>query len=83
MLIINGTGGVGTFAIQLARHVYGAGFIAATASSAKASLVKDLGADLVIDYKTQNYWELDQKFDFVLDALGDGAHAVQVRPHID
>lgn len=48
-----GSGGVGTFAIQLAKH-FGA-TVATTASAANAELVKRLGADTVIDYRTQDF----------------------------
>lgn len=48
-----GSGGVGTFAIQLARH-FGA-TVATTTSASSADLLKRLGADTVIDYKTQDF----------------------------
>ena len=48
-----GSGGVGTFAIQLAKHL--GAFVATTVSAGNAELVKKLGADLVIDYKTQDF----------------------------
>lgn len=51
-----GSGGVGTFAIQLAKHL-GAS-VATTTSAANAALVKELGADVVVDYKTQNFEDL-------------------------
>ncbi|MGY4313672.1 NADPH:quinone reductase-like Zn-dependent oxidoreductase [Bradyrhizobium sp. JR3.5] len=59
-----GSGGVGTFAIQLAKHL---GAVVATTTSAKnAGLVKSLGADLVIDYKTQDFEKVLSGYDLVL-----------------
>ena len=48
-----GSGGVGTIAIQLAKHL--GAYVATTTSSANTDLVKSLGADLIIDYKTQEF----------------------------
>jgi NADPH:quinone reductase-like Zn-dependent oxidoreductase len=48
-----GSGGVGTFAIQLAKHL--GATVATTTSAANASLVKSLGADVVVDYRTQDF----------------------------
>ncbi len=59
-----GSGGVGTFAIQLAKHL--GAFVATTTSSANAALVKSLGADLVIDYKTQDFATILKEYDVVL-----------------
>lgn len=59
-----GSGGVGTFAIQLAKHI--GAFVATTTSSANADLVKNLGADLVIDYKTQDFVTILKDYDVVL-----------------
>jgi NADPH:quinone reductase-like Zn-dependent oxidoreductase len=68
VLIHAGSGGVGSFAIQLAKHV---GATVATTTSAKnADLVKRLGADVVIDYKTQRFDEMLSDYDFVLDTQG-------------
>jgi len=59
-----GSGGVGIFAIQLAKHL---GAIVATTTSAKnGELVKSLGADLVIDYKTQDFEKVLSGYDLVL-----------------
>src|SRR4030095_209578 len=59
-----GSGGVGTFAIQLAKHI---GATVATTTSAKnIELVKSLGADIVIDYKTQDFEKVLSGYDLVL-----------------
>ena len=68
VLIHAGSGGVGTLAIQIAKH-FGA-FVATTTSGKNADLVKDLGADLVIDYTTQSFeYELSD-YDLVIDTMG-------------
>ncbi|CAG5134352.1 unnamed protein product [Candidula unifasciata] len=70
ILILGGSGGIGTFAIQLAK-AWGM-HVTATCGTDAVDLVKGLGAD-VIDYKTKNVWkELSrvQKFDYILDNLG-------------
>lgn len=59
-----GSGGVGTFAIQLAKHL--GAFVATTTSEKNIGLVKSLGADLVIDYKTQDFSTLLKDYDLVL-----------------
>ena len=61
-----GSGGVGTFAIQLAKHL---GATVATTTSAKnAELVKSLGADVVIDYKMQDFEKALSGCDLVLNS---------------
>jgi NADPH:quinone reductase-like Zn-dependent oxidoreductase len=67
ILIHAGSGGVGTFAIQLAKHL-GAS-VATTASAANIALVQSLGADIVIDYKTQDFEKLLSGYDVVLNSL--------------
>ena len=64
MFIQAGSGGVGTIAIQLAKHL-GAS-VATTTSAANVDLVKSLGADVVIDYKTQDFEQLLSGYDLVL-----------------
>ena len=73
-----GSGGIGTFAIQLAKY-FGA-IVATTTSSQNITLVKQLGADEVIDYKTQDFENLLHGYDFVLGAVkGDGVEkALQI-----
>ena len=68
VLIHAGSGGVGTFAIQIARH-FGA-HIATTCSKRNADLVKGLGADVVIDYKTEAFDEQLSDYDLVFDMVG-------------
>jgi len=61
-----GSGGVGTFAIQLAKHL---GATVATTTSAKnIDLVKRLGADVVIDYKSQDFESVLSEYDLVLNS---------------
>ncbi|MEG3162763.1 NADP-dependent oxidoreductase [Sphingomonas sp. LB2R24] len=67
ILIHAGSGGVGTIAIQLAKHL--GATVATTASAANADLVRRLGADVVIDYKTQDFSELLSGYDVVLNSL--------------
>lgn len=71
VLIHAGSGGVGTFAIQLAKHL-GAN-VATTTSTANIDLVKSLGADVVIDYKKQNFEAVLSDYDVVLSSLGGDA----------
>ena len=61
-----GSGGVGTFAIQLARHL--GAYVATTTSAANTELVKSLGADLAIDYKTQDFENVLNGYDVVLNS---------------
>jgi NADPH:quinone reductase-like Zn-dependent oxidoreductase len=68
VLIHAGSGGVGTFAIQLAKH---AGATVATTTSARnVELVKQLGADIVIDYKKDDFADTLTGYDLVLDTQG-------------
>jgi NADPH:quinone reductase-like Zn-dependent oxidoreductase len=61
-----GSGGVGTFAIQLAKHLGAA--VATTTSTANVALVKGLGADVVVDYKTQDFEDVLRDYDVVLNS---------------
>jgi NADPH:quinone reductase-like Zn-dependent oxidoreductase len=59
-----GSGGVGTFAIQLAKHL--GATIATTTSTKNVELVKSLGADVIIDYKTQDFEKILSGYDVVM-----------------
>ena len=61
-----GSGGVGTFAIQLAKHL--GATVATTTSATNVALVKSLGADVVIDYRTQDFEEVLRDYDVVLNS---------------
>jgi NADPH:quinone reductase-like Zn-dependent oxidoreductase len=63
-----GSGGVGTLAIQLAKHL--GAHVATTTSSANIALVKSLGADIVIDYKKDDFAKTLRDYDLVLHSLG-------------
>lgn len=64
-----GSGGVGTLAIQLAKHL--GAYVASTTSTANVALVKSLGADLVIDYKKEDFEDNLKDYDFVLHSNRD------------
>jgi len=68
VLIHAGSGGVGTTAIQLAKHL--GAFVATTTSTANVDWVKALGADVVIDYKRQDFANELRDYDVVLNSLG-------------
>jgi len=68
VLIHAGSGGVGTFAIQLAKHL--GATVATTTSTANVDLVKSLGADIVVDYKKDDFEKVLSGYDVVLNSLG-------------
>src|SRR5712692_4286290 len=68
VLIHAGSGGVGTLAIQLAKHI--GATVATTTSTANVDLVKSLGADVVIDYKQEDFEKVLSGYDVVLHSLG-------------
>jgi len=61
-----GSGGVGTFAIQLAKHL--GATVATTTSAANFDLVRGLGADIVIDYKKDDFEKILHDYDVVLNS---------------
>ena len=68
VLVHAGTGGLGSTVIQLAKHL--GAHVATTANGAKEQLVRDLGADVVIDYSTKDFAEILSGYDLVVDSLG-------------
>jgi NADPH:quinone reductase-like Zn-dependent oxidoreductase len=67
VLIHAGSGGVGTIAIQLAKHL--GAIVATTTSTANLDWVKHLGADVVIDYRKDDFTTILQDYDVVLNSL--------------
>jgi alcohol dehydrogenase len=68
ILIHAGAGGVGSIAIQLAKHL--GAKVTTTTSTKNIGLVQKLGADNIIDYTKQSYLDEGPKFDVVFDTLG-------------
>jgi NADPH:quinone reductase-like Zn-dependent oxidoreductase len=68
VLIHAGAGGLGSTVIQLANHL--GATVATTASGQNAELVSSLGADVVIDYKKEDFADVLSGYDLVLDSLG-------------
>lgn len=68
VLIAGASGGVGVWAVQIAKHL-GAQVTAVT-STGNVGLVNSLGADRVIDYKRDNYWETGETWDVIFDTAG-------------
>lgn len=68
VLIHAGSGGVGTLAIQLAKHL--GATVATTASASNTEMLKRLGADIVIDYKKDDFSTVLEDVDLVLDTQG-------------
>lgn len=69
-VLINGaSGGVGTFAVQIAKAM--GAEVTGVCSTAKVELVKSLGADHVIDYKKANYIDASIQYDLIIDMVGN------------
>lgn len=73
ILVHGGAGGIGSIAIQLAKHL--GAFVATTVRANDMQFVKELGADEIIDYQTQNFDELLHDYDAVYDNVGGETYA--------
>jgi alcohol dehydrogenase len=68
ILIHGGAGGIGSVAIQIAKHL--GSYVATTVSTNDKQFAKELGADEIIDYKTQTFEELIRDYDAAFDTIG-------------
>jgi NADPH:quinone reductase-like Zn-dependent oxidoreductase len=68
ILIHGGAGGIGSIAIQLAKHL--GAHVTTTVSANDKQFVQQLGADQIIDYKKENFEDVIQDYDAVLDTVG-------------
>jgi len=68
ILIHGGAGGIGSLAIQLAKHL--GAYVATTATDDGLAFVKELGADEVIDYKSEDFSAVIKDYDAVFDTVG-------------
>lgn len=68
VLIIGASGGIGTFGVQIAK-LYGAE-VTGVCGPSNVDMVKEIGADFVIDYTKEDYTKNDQTYDIIFDAIG-------------
>jgi NADPH:quinone reductase-like Zn-dependent oxidoreductase len=71
LLIIGASGGVGTYAVQIAK-AFGAN-VTGVCSTTKVEMVRSIGADHVIDYTQEDFAEGDQRYDLILDIGGNSS----------
>lgn len=68
ILVYGASGAIGTAAVQLAKAI--GAIVTAVVATPHLELMKSLGADRTIDYKTEDFTRIGERFDFVLDAVG-------------
>ena len=80
ILIHAGSGGVGSFAVQYAKHVLGVGVVATTCSSRNQEYVKGLGADVVVDYSRTDFTSVVEGYDAVIDPMSYMYEEASLKP---
>jgi NADPH2:quinone reductase len=68
VLIIGASGGIGTFAVQMAKNVYGAD-VTGVCGPTNVDMVKEIGADFVIDYSKEDFTKNDSTYDIIFDVV--------------
>lgn len=77
VLVYGATGAIGSAAVQLLKHV--GAIVTAVCDTKNVALVKTLGADTVIDYKTRDFTKTENKYAFIFDAVGKSSFS-QCKP---
>jgi len=78
VLILGGSGGVGTFAIQIAKHILHAGEVIVTTGQSGMEVARNCGANRTIDYKKEKFTEQVKDVDVVFDTTGEASSAFSV-----
>jgi len=78
VFISGGAGGAGSFALQYAKHILGASVVATTTSDTKIDLCKSLGADVVVNYRKDDFTTILSGFDFALDLTHESLKCLKV-----
>ena len=74
VLVIGGTGAIGSAAIQLIKAI--GAKITAVCPGTYLDLVKNLGADQVIDFQTQDFTQTEERYEFIFDAVGKSRFSI-------
>ena len=73
VMVYGATGSIGSAAVQLLKY-YGA-IVTAVCNTKNVEVIKSIGADVIIDYQTQDYTKTNTKFQFIFDAIGKSSFA--------